>query len=747
MLNEFRYKLFWAKKSLSIKERDIFPKVIDELVKAYHYNRKQIDTEVKLPEGEIADIIVFNEKEKKSPLIIVEIKKSLIYPIATHQIERYMRLSKAKYGLLTNGEIKSFFQLIDEKIIRIPDIPKRGEREHEVFLKGDLKLTRGLEYSLQKIRDHLEDEGLSVEKIVEETQKLILSKLFDERSPHKEIKFWISPKEISVFHKPAIRKAFYDRINLLFFEVKEIHPDLYGKSEKLELDPKTLSFVVAELQDYSLNRMPSEVLLNIFQDFVIRSIHGYLGEYSTPKSLVKFIVRLLDPDPYENILDPACGTGQFLVESMYHVQKKIRIMTRNGEGYPSVNVFGLDINPQMVLVTKLNMILHGDGHANIFSRNSLLPLIDMPKFLPKNFDIVVTDPPLSGIVTKKELLESYSLGKGRRKQRIIILFVEKCLEMLKPEGRLAMIVPDALLSNASLGYVRKFILENSSLEAVVSLPLSFSLTTSGVKSSILILRKAKSFEKNYNVFMGNVEEEIEESIDEIIEQYSRFKSKHFPSFSKSIFAKKVRELGRRWDVISHQSIDVDLSESKPLGEICHILPGSKVSSKKYLEFLNSDSTPYVRISDMVDGKLAKDALRYVRKDIRGSRIRLDDVLISVRGTIGKTAIVTETFSGSIASSQIAILRPKKNMVYPKYLFRLLSSKAVSKQIARLKREQFIPYLSLNDLRSILFPYCPLNEQISIVDRIEQLEKEHKRLGKKKKEIEARIHEILGEVGQ
>ena len=736
-------------------EAHILQKVIDKLVRDYGYLPDQIVIGPRLAKGAIADAIIYEDVEKKSALIIIEVKRHLVYPIAAHQIEHYLKLSGAKYGLLTDGKVKSCFQSVGDRILKIPNIPKRGEEEKKTLLKRELKSKTGLEYSLQKIRDYLEAAGLHLDKTMRELQKLIFCKLSDERSSEEEAKFWLSPEETRAFLKPEVRMAFVGRISSLFEEVKETYPELYSRNEKLELDAETLSYAVAELQDYSLTKMPLPSLSATYQDFIIKSMRGYLGEYSTPRFLVRFIVEMLDPAPEESILDPACGTGSLLIESMHYVDKKIdsigatNVITMKEE-YAKSKLYGIDINSKMVSMSKMNMVLHGDGHANIFQGNSLSQLENLKAYLPQSFDVVVVDPPSGGYVSDAKILRHYSLGRGRKSQRIPVLFIEKCLEMLKPGGRMAAIVPEAILANVSFRYVRKFILKNAVPEAIVGLPHKISLLYSGVKLNILFLRKTvrEWWDKSkYYVFMAEVDEEAKESIEEIIAQYLKFKSENKRPSSKRIFTIRASALGRRWDVGSHMPLELDLSRTEPLGKLCQILSGSKVSSRKYLEGPREDLTPYIRISDIVDGGLAEEGLKFVTKEIPGPRVQVGDVLFSVRGTIGKTAIITEAFEGSIASSQLTILRPRRGLINPNYLSRVLLSETVSKQIDRAKIGQFIPYISLGDLRRIFIPYCSLKEQLEIVKRINRLEKEAKKMGLTKKKLERRIKRILSEVGR
>jgi type I restriction enzyme S subunit len=172
-----------------------------------------------------------------------------------------------------------------------------------------------------------------------------------------------------------------------------------------------------------------------------------------------------------------------------------------------------------------------------------------------------------------------------------------------------------------------------------------------------------------------------------------------------------------------------------------------VSSKWYVSAPHRDLVPYIRISDISDGKIVRKRLKFVAKEASGQSAISSDILFSVRGTIGKTCIITEAFEGSIVSSNIAILRPRKELIYPRFLARVLSSEAVAKQVAQVRRDQFIPYVSLKDLRNIRIPYCPPKKQADILDRIERLEKDFPKNEMKQKDVEEEIRKTLAAVGQ
>jgi type I restriction enzyme M protein len=729
---------------LSLEADSLRKFVVDVIVKGYGYDIDQVGFDVAFSEEITADAVIYREKEKKTPFITIEFKRHILYPIALSNLEHYMKLSHSPYGLLTNGEQKLSYKLVDNKIFKIPEIPKSGQNEKEVYMKSQFKTKMGLEYSFQKIRDHLEGKGLSNNRIISEIQKLVFAKIVDEESPSDEANFWISPKELSNFAENSMREIFCSRIRSLFTEVKKRYSNIFSENDRINLDPEALSFAVAELHDYSLTKIPADSFGVSYQNFVLSTVRSYLGEYYTSKTVARLMINLLDPGPQETIIDPACGTGGFLIESIRYIRENYRITESEKQKYPK-KIYGIDINPQIVSIAKMNMALHNAAEAKIIEGDFLSPKTQSENILLQNFDVVITDPPFSGYVNDKKILKEFEIAEKRVKQRILILFIEKCLKIMKSGGRLAIVVPDALLSNDSLNYVRSFILKNAMLEAIVSLKGRIQFEDEILKSSIIILRKDYQGNKEKKkVFMAEIGEDLKASIDETICNYFAFKSGHDVS-SKHVFLIDNAELGRRWDVSFHKPLHLDIKNRKYLDRLCLVIRGKNVPSKNYSD-PTPETVPYVRISDMTDDEISLDRLKFVDRKLSGKKALLHDVLFSVQGTIGKIAIVNEDLAGCIVSSNIAILRPKTEVVLPKFLFRILASKAVTKQITQFSRNQFIPFIALKDLRRILVPYCSVSKQRNIVKRVEQLEEDRKKLGIQKSEVETEMRRILGEVG-
>ena len=229
---------------------------------------------------------------------------------------------------------------------------------------------------------------------------------------------------------------------------------------------------------------------------------------------------MMNPERSDLVIDPACGSGGFLLNALDRVRKSAESNYDSLEAqehwhkFAMNNLYGIEIGDKIARVCKMNMIIHDDGHTNIISTDSLKNMDEITKqhkrFKKAQFDILLTNPPFGAIVksTEKDYLDKYELGKDKKNQKTEILFIERCLDFLKPNGKMAIVLPDGILTNSSLQYVRNFLMEKSQILAVVSLPqFAFTHFGAGVKSSLMFVRKKKDNEKtgNYPIFMAIAE--------------------------------------------------------------------------------------------------------------------------------------------------------------------------------------------------------------------------------------------------
>ncbi|RLE65646.1 MAG: hypothetical protein DRJ38_03360 [Thermoprotei archaeon] len=373
--------------------------------------------------------------------------------------------------------------------------------------------------------------GLDARSRLYEMCKLILVKLYEEDREEKGKENRFTSRAIKKAENLGIDATAF--INKSFDELKKSKlVGLFDPEEKIELKPHTVKEIVELLEIYSLRKTREDVLGVAFETFLRGMMTGReLGEFFTPREVVEFMVKLVDPQIGEKILDPACGTGGFLIWSFFHVLEKIRNNVTDKDQQERLIeklieecLWGIDIDSYLERLCKINLKIHGDGYRHIYRGNSLDIINDdvepeheeirkeLKNILEQEggFDIILTNPPFGSgrgkDITEKRLLEKYENGKGKKRQIPQILFLELCIRLLRPGGRMAIVIPDSILNNAGKDYrkIREYIRKNAWIRALVSLPPgTFNPYGSGVKASILyVQKKAPNIKPKDEVFMA-----------------------------------------------------------------------------------------------------------------------------------------------------------------------------------------------------------------------------------------------------
>lgn len=734
----------------TMTEREIAKTFLKALVDEYNYSKDQIGIEYAIPIGRRlsrVDAVIFKTTQRKIPFILVEFKKDILYYLFTEQIRSYLMMSTAEYAILTNGIEKICFQKVKPRLIlRVSDIPKRGERGR-IFAKDEMIAPRNLEFYFEKILDYLwSNEGITTDDAFQELNKILLAKFVDEMMPGPEYFFRITPEEArAVEEGKKLKIKFLERIQCLFQKTRKKYPELFEKEEKIRIGPKSLAYIVSLLQPYSLLKISEDERAEIHQKLIAPTFKRARGLYYTPSQIAEFIIEMLDPKKTDKIIDPACGTGGFLIKFLQRIWDTIdknQYLTVDQKNKMKLsiaqsNIFGIDVNEKMVQIAKMNMIVFGNGHEGIYCADALA---DLEEFLGQyGFDIVVTDPPLGLKIKNPKILERYNLAEGRKSQEATVLFLERCIQLARSKGKIAIIVPDRILTNVSMNYVRKYLRENAEIQAIISLPTIPFAPYSSMRISVLLLEKKSIPGKDlhdYQVFMA-IADNIgydktgkpgKNDLFVILEKYRQFqRSKKLRKKEKPlIFQVKSTQLEKRLDVKYYDpeyfKLWAMLGEHvvKRLGDLAEIVKGISIPASKYRD----EGLPYIRISNFARGGLdLSEAVRISGKGLKNivrAQLQGGEILISITGTIGKVAIVPEYAKGAIASSDIAIIKPRVSTISTFYLYHILASDLVGKQIKRVTMDQVIPRINLADLRSILIPIFPESRQKEIEHEVKTL---------------------------
>ena len=557
-----------------------------ELVYRYEYPPERIGVEVTVPDrtpSDRADLVVFKDDDRKDPYAVVECKRDGIsdaeFAQAVEQASgngTWAKLRAVFVGVVA-GQTRRFldfsprYAVLEREANLIADLPKAYGKPLEFkYFDGrpgyaDIQpVSRGeLQRTLAKCHQSLWGGGrLSPPAAFGELSKLLFVKIQDEkdldRPPGGPYQFQIRTHETEA--------GLAARIRALYQAQQDREPDVFVG--KIDVDDHTLLSLVSHLEGVNLSETDLDVKGVAFERFVDGFFKGDFGQYFTPRPIIQFCVRLMDPQRSDRVLDPSCGSGGFLLYALDHVRRyaedtfgKTRKAFDYWHSFAESGLFGIEINDEIARVTKMNMILHDDGHANVGRADALLPFDQLAAtarndgFRPGSFDVVLSNPPFGAKVSlaQSPYLEGYdlarltnsgALGNVRKAQKTEILFLERIRDFLKPgTGRAAVVLPDGVLTNSSLQYVRDYLLSRFAVLAVVSLPATaFAHFGAGVKSSVVALRRlgeSEAPDPDRAVFMAQPDligydatgKATESQLDEVLAQYRAFRDDPAPFFA------------------------------------------------------------------------------------------------------------------------------------------------------------------------------------------------------------------------
>lgn len=554
-----------------------------ELIYRYGYQPECIGVEVTVPDRtpvDRADLVVFRDKERTKPFGVIECKRDGVSDTEFKQaVEQafgngHAHKFRAAYIGVIAGQTRAFYDCSDKfgalerEANIVADLPIQYGKPEEfkyyknAFPKPDIGAVSrdDLIKTIRKCHQTLWGGGrLSPPMAFGELTKLIFLKTRDEKKPRKKGQ----PYEFQIKTNETPQRL-ATRIKAMYAIERQNEPDVFN--DDIKIDDTTLKNVVLHLEGVNLTDTDLDTKGVAFEQFMDGFFKGDFGQYFTPRNIIAFATQMLDIKAEDFVIDPACGSGGFLLHALDHV-RKLASEYFPGEGggdgkeetgrhrdywhsFAEKRLYGVEINEEIARVAKMNMIVHDDGHTNIIGNDALEPL---PNIARKNqgmfdilglyretvineetgkpeevikrdeskgFDKIPTNPPF-GAVIKDELhsyLSSYELsryvakgggkdedddedtsadykaGKKAVKQRSSvkteIIYCERVWQLLKPGGQAGVVLPDGLLTNASLQGVRDWILERFKVLAVVSLPqFAFAHFGAGVKSSVVFLEK------------------------------------------------------------------------------------------------------------------------------------------------------------------------------------------------------------------------------------------------------------------
>lgn len=495
------------------------------------------------------------------------------------QLKSYMAAcSNCEYGMWTNGKHKTVFRKVSTpsgiEFEEVNDIPSADGTNNANERPKRTNLTQAsddnLLFTFRTCHDIISvNEGHSKQAAFFEFLKIIFCKIHDERELFKPVEFYTTSTER---HYPDGQASVYNRISALFNEVKKKNAQIFDPNDEIKLEPRTVTQIVGELQKYSLLNTDIDFKGKAYEEIVGSNLRGDRGEFFTPRNVMRMAVAMLNPKEGETCLDSSCGTGGFIVSAMTYVMATLtdQLCLEYGakEDWPAEvrsqfdkkisqvaadNFFGFDINPDLVKATKMNMVMNNDGSGNIIQLNTLEQPIRWPedrkKILKKAmkkpheivgintigiFDCIVTNPPFGskipitdhGILEQFDLAHTWNLipGQGwvmsKDKLRSSVppeqIFIERIVQLLRPGGRAAIVLPDSIFSSPGLEFIRVWLMRKTRIVASIDLHADTFQPHNGTQCSVLIVVKKTQEEidieektgqiLDYEIFMAMIDQ-------------------------------------------------------------------------------------------------------------------------------------------------------------------------------------------------------------------------------------------------
>ncbi len=732
-----------------------YPKSHIQTRPQYRVRKRPSDVEKSYP----VDIAVFRSSKKtESELFMVAECKKRYRKDGEEQLKLYLDMSAAEVGVWFNGDEHQYLRKIHHKdgsrtYSPLPNIPRHGQRIEDIglFARKDLKKPSNLKAVFRDLRNHLAGMTTGItrdEALAQEIINILFCKILDEQETDQDQTVTF---RAGVGEKP---EAVRERILGLFERVKTAtYEDVFDKNDTISLDADSLCYVVGELQNYCVMDADRDAIGDAFEVFIGPALRGAEGQFFTPRNVVKMMVEILDPQPGEKIIDPACGSGGFLIGALEHVWTQLRTQAKR-KGWTDKQLFkrevevatdcfrGIDKDAFLAKVCKAYMALVGDGRGGVFCANSLSRPEDWPHGLKEKarqgvFDVVMTNPPFGNkIVVKGEpVLSQYDLGykwnrdkaTGRFEKTSTIhedqppqlLFLERCLQLLRPGGRMGIVLPESILGNPSYEHVISYILENTRLIAIITMPEAL-FKTSGkggthTKVCTLLLAKEKTTEPN-DIFMAEAkwcghdsrgnptlrknaqgEMELLDDVPVITERYRQIMLEGSKVRDHLGFVLRSDKIQNRILVPKYFNPEIakdlrQLKKTHTLVTLGDLVKEKKVSVDTGIEIgkmaYGTGHIPFIRTSDLSNWEIKADFKHGVSQDIyeeyRGKiDVEPGDILMVRDGTylIGTTAIVTKSDVPMLFQSHIYRIRALvKKEIDPWLLFACLNAPIVKRQI-------------------------------------------------------------------
>jgi type I restriction enzyme M protein len=529
--------------------------------------------------------------------------------------------------------------------------------------------------------------------------------------------------------------------------IPQLFRDIFKNAYLPYHDPETLKMFLKVINDFNYEH--SEKLGDAFEYLLsVLGSQGDAGQFRTPRHIIDFMVKVVDPKKDESILDPACGTAGFLISAYKHV-----MASNEKDGKPggdlkpeertklANNIRGYDISPDMVRLSLVNLYLQGFTTPNIFEYDTLTSDERWNEYA----DVILANPPFMSPKGGIKPHKRFSVQSNRSE----VLFVDYMAEHLTPNGRAAIIVPEGIIFQSAGAYkqLRKYLIESNYLWAVVSLPAGVFNPYAGVKTSILFLDKALA-KKTHQILFVKIEadgfdlgaqrhpiyrndlpdalkilDEYKQTlrVSDIVPEGGTLRVSESKTFK--VLTVPISKLAENdFNLSADRYLEVihagkQIYPTVTLKDICEINPETAIP----VEFFGETEFTYIDISSVENGSgIMNFSNKLSTKDAPSRARRLikeNDILLStVRPNLKAFAFIKNLPKKSIASTGFAVLRATERIL-PEYLYAIIFDERTVSQMIQLMGKGSYPSINQSDVESIKIPLPPLEIQRQIIDEI------------------------------
>ena len=508
-------------------------------------------------------------------------------------------------------------------------------------------------------------------------------------------------------------------------QLPQLFRDIFRGAYLPYRDPETLNLFLKEIAEFKYDN--SEDLGNAFEYLLsIMGSQGDAGQFRTPRHIIDMIVKIVDPKKNETILDPACGTAGFLISAYKHILESNNdengnsTLTADDRKRLTNNFEGYDISPDMVRLSRVNMYLHHFTKPKISEYDTLT---SEDKW-EDNFDVILANPPF---MTPKGGIMPHDRYRVKAK-RAEVLFVDYIADHLNPNGRAGIIVPEGIVFQSATAYreLRKYLVDENLLYAVISLPAGVFNPYSGVKTSILLIDKALAKTKDSILFvklnndgydLGAQRREIKgNEIPDVINIFKDYQDGKDVAGQKNVVVALKSEITKKEFILVGDRYvkkvgKVSTYPIVKLSEVCEVVAGQSPEGQFYNE--EGEGTPFYQgkteFTNMYLGEPRKWTTMVTKMAYE------NDIVMSVRAPVGPVNIVKNPIC---IGRGLAAIRAS-NQILPKYLFYLLCSMQET-----IKGNDGAAFASINrkEIENIEIPSPPIAVQQEIIGEIEQYQK-------------------------